>query len=248
LIENTQAAYKRLGSVIKDARLAGEIDWLTIVDRTRTLRGNSHWNSPAEIIRGCVYSYAERKWADQNIRFEAWIEKDALIGVISGICDDLDIDYFSCRGYTSSSSMWRAARRMLRYNQKDQKVVVLHLGDHDPSGIDMTRDIQDRLRMFGADVEVRRIALTMKQIREYTPPPNPAKLSDSRSAQYCRAYGYDSWELDALEPQVLSDLIEREVLDGRDEEVWAESLAHEELNRDRLRWVSDHWDEVQENA
>jgi len=248
LIENSQAAYKRLGSVINDARLAGEIDWLTIVDRTRTLRGNSHWSSPADIIAGVVYSYAEKKWADQGIRFEVWIEKDALIGVISGICDDLDIDYFSCRGYTSSSSMWRAARRMIRYNQKDQAVVVIHLGDHDPSGIDMTRDIQDRLSMFGANVEVRRIALTMDQIRQYTPPPNPAKLTDSRAAEYCSRYGYDSWELDALEPQVLSDLIEREVLEGRDEAVWAESLAHEEKNRERLEWVSDHWDELMENA
>lgn len=81
-----------------------------------------------------------------------------------------------------------------------ERRVILHLGDHDPSGIDMTRDISDRLELFGADVEVKRIALNWDQIDEFTPPPNPAKLSDSRAGAYIAEYGDESWELDALEP------------------------------------------------
>jgi hypothetical protein len=246
LIENSQRAYKRLGSVISDARLAGEIDWLTIVDRTRSLRGTTTWDDPQEIIRNSAYGYTEDKWADQEVMVEAWIEKDALIGVISGVCNELEIDYFSCRGYTSSSSMWRAARRMIRYNQRGQRVVILHLGDHDPSGIDMTRDIEDRLHMFGADVEVRRIALSMDQINEYQPPPNPAKLTDSRAAEYCAEYGYDSWELDALEPQVMADLIENEVLTERNEYTWEFSLENQEINRRVLTEISENFEDVRQ--
>ena len=84
--------------------------------------------------------------------------------------------------------------------------MIIHLGDHDPSGIDMTRDIQERLQMFGADVYVKRVALTMNQIGTYNPPPNPAKITDSRASKYIDEYGNESWELDALEPQVITDL------------------------------------------
>ena len=171
LIENTQRAYKRLGAVVSDARLAGLIDWSAITDRTRTLRGNSHWSSPEGVIDSAYYGYREDKWSSQPTRVEAWIEKDALLGVISRVCTRLDIDYFSCRGYPSQSAIYTAAQRFKDYNEEGQKVVVLHLGDHDPSGLDMTRDINDRLKLFEVpDFEVRRIALTPEQVSTYNPP------------------------------------------------------------------------------
>ena len=244
LLENSQKSYKRLGSIINDARLAGMLSWTTIVDRTRSLKGLAHWNSPASIIESSAYSYREQKWSDQPVRIEAWIEKDALIGVISGVCNELEIDFFSCRGYTSQSEIWKAARRFKRYNDRGQRVIVLHLGDHDPSGIDMTRDIRDRLAMFGADVEVRRIALTHAQVLHYAPPPNPAKLTDSRAADYVAQYGYESWELDALEPDVMSNLIRDEVLDERDEDLWEAALDHERGQKAVLSQCAERWEEV----
>lgn len=148
LIPNRQSEYKRLGSIISDARLAGLIDWLAIEDRTRSPRGNPHWSSPESIIQSCADGYAIDKWADQPCRIEVWIEKDALTGVIAPACNELDIDYFACRGYSSLSAQWAAGKRFLRYCQDDQKVVVLHFGDHDPSGIDMTRDNRKQTKMF----------------------------------------------------------------------------------------------------
>lgn len=107
LIPNKDSEYKRLGSIINDARLAGLIDWEHITDRTRNLRGNAHWEQPQDIMRSAAYSFAIDKWADQDYRPEVWIEKDALVGVIEGVCKTLDIDFFSCRGYTSQSSTLR---------------------------------------------------------------------------------------------------------------------------------------------
>lgn len=94
--------------------------------------------------------------------------------------------------------MWSAAQRFISQDYRDNRVII-HLGDHDPSGIDMTRDIQERLQMFGADVYVKRVALTMNQIGTYNPPPNPAKITDSRASKYIDEYSNESWELDALE-------------------------------------------------
>ncbi|MEU0522731.1 hypothetical protein [Streptomyces niveus] len=243
-IANRQTEYKRLGSIVNDARLAGLLDWDFIVDRTRNLRGLSHWDSPESIIRSVAYGYRTARWSNQPHRVEVWIEKDALVGVITGACQRNDVDYFSCRGYTSQSELWGAARRMKRYEQSGQKPVVIHLGDHDPSGVDMTRDIQERLELFGATVDVRRIALNMDQVEEHQPPPNPAKLTDSRAAGYIEQHGHSSWELDALEPTLLDQLIEDEIHAWRDDALWDAATRAMERERDLLEAVSRRWSDV----
>ncbi len=229
LIPNTQREYKNLGSVINDARLAGMISWHSIVDRTRNLQKNGHWSSPKEIVQQCATSFQIDKWEFQENRVEVWVEKDALVGIVESVCSDLDVSYFSCRGYTSQSEMWSAAQRLQRFADKSgQTPVIIHLGDHDPSGIDMSRDISDRLELFMGGMKVNRIALNMDQVRKHKPPPNPAKITDSRASQYIKIHGTKSWELDALEPKVLSKLITDTVLSYRDEDEW-ESAVKKEL-------------------
>ncbi|MGP3914375.1 hypothetical protein [Nonomuraea sp. 10N515B] len=245
-IANKQTEYDRLGAIINDARLAGLLDWNYIVDRTRNLRGLSHWDSPDEIIQGSAYSYRTERWANQHTRVEVWIEKDALVGVIAGVCQRYDVDYFSCRGYTSQSEMWGAAQRLLRYEKAGQDTVIVHLGDHDPSGVDMTRDIDDRLELFGASTNVVRIALNMDQVEEHQPPPNPAKLTDSRASGYIAQHGRSSWELDALDPATLARLIEEEIEAWRDEAQWERDTAVMERERALLTAVSERWAEVAE--
>jgi intein/homing endonuclease len=183
------------------------------------------------------------------IAHNCWIEKDALIGVIARVCQELDVPYFSCRGYTSQSEMWSAAQRLLGYARDGQRPMIIHLGDHDPSGIDMSRDISDRIELFmtyhGLDpASVKRIALNMNQVEEYDPPPNPAKFTDSRASGYVAQYGTSSWELDALEPMVMATLIREEVYDVRDEALWAVKVEEEQLSRDQLRKVAMNWDEI----
>lgn len=275
LLANKDANYKRLGSIVNDARLSGYLDWDYIVDRTRNIRGLAHWENPAEIIEATARSFRHELWKDQPERVEVWIEKDALTGVIEGVCQRNDVDFFSCRGYTSQSEMWSAAQRLRAYVEAGQAVTVLHLGDHDPSGIDMTRDIQERLNLFVltdiyqgnevggstyADVDrfcervfgcrgrinVERIALNMDQVEEYDPPPNPAKLTDARAQGYIAEHGHSSWELDALEPTVLDALIEGHIQDHRDPDLWAEAKAVQTQERRVLSAVSERWGEVAE--
>lgn len=228
LIANTQRVYKNLGAVISKARMAGLLDWDYIVDRTRNLEELPHWGSAASILRSAADGFQLDRWKEQSCRVEVWIEKDALTGVIEGICNELDVPYFSCRGYTSQSEMWRAAQRHHDHHAMGQNTIVVHLGDHDPSGIDMTRDIQDRLWKFEAyDTEVNRIALNWNQIEEFNPPPNPTKLTDSRSDGYVSKFGHESWELDALEPSVMVGMVRDEVLTYRDEDIYETTMVRE---------------------
>lgn len=242
-IPNNERSYKNIGNLINDGRLAGLIDWYSITDRTRNLRSNSHWDNPADVIASARYSYLLNKWDGQPNYVEVWVEKDALVDIVGQACRPLDTPYFSCRGYTSQSEMWSAAQRFISQDYRDNRVII-HLGDHDPSGIDMTRDIQERLQMFGADVYVKRVALTMNQIGTYNPPPNPAKITDSRASKYIDEYGNESWELDALEPQVITDLITNEVTALRNDEIYRSVCDSEERGKDELKMIERNYDKA----
>lgn len=247
LIPNTQQSYKRLGKIVNDGRLAGAIDWDSITDRTRNLQSNSHWSSPESIIDSAAAGYEIDKWAGQDKRVEVWIEKDALVGVIESVCTENDVPFFACRGYNSQSEMWRAAMRLRRYSERGQDPVIIHLGDHDPSGIDMTRDTIDRLQLFApGKIEVERIALNMDQVEEYGPPPNPAKVTDSRAVDYIAKFGHDSWELDALEPMVIVELVRDKIHDIRNQAHWTESVEREDQERQLLTNVAERWADVVE--
>jgi hypothetical protein len=283
LIPNSQESYKRLGSIINKGRMAGLLDWDYIVDRTRNLQGLSHWDSPTEIVEAISRQFRLDKWATQPTRIEVWVEKEALAGVIQRAANAEDVAWFSCRGYVSQSELWGAAQRLGEYIRAGQNVVILHLGDHDPSGIDMTRDIRERLETFVAqdwlnefpehfpDDSVRvsdifsdmrdrlrpreslvlpeplvvdRIALNMDQVEEYDPPPNPAKLTDSRGENYVELYGRNSWELDALEPTVLGELIADGIDARRDDQAFEEVESEERLHRTLLAKAARRWPEV----
>ena len=279
IIPNKQTEYKRLGSIINDARLAGLIDWDLMQDRTRNLEKLAHWDTPGGVIESAAHSYHRDLWEGQDNYVEVWVEKDALLSVIERPCNEWDVPFFACRGYTSQSEMWSAGQRLLGKIREGRNAKIIHLGDHDPSGVDMTRDIESRLRMFishhrlrdyakaipqkdnetegdfltrvgkqdyDSCLEVNRVALNMDQVREYNPPPNPAKITDSRAGGYVAEHGDESWELDALGPDVLIELIETTVQEYLDVDLWQEKKSQQEEERKVLNEASAHWESVAE--
>lgn len=247
-IPNNMKSYKNVGSLINDARLAGLIDWDAIEDRTRNLKRLPHWDSPETIIRACAEQYRQDWWRNQLYYVEVWVEKEALANVVERVTNSLSVPYFCCRGYVSQSEMWSAAQRfsqLQRYGGKH--IVLLHLGDHDPSGIDMSRDIQERLTLFGVREDLfkfERIALNMGQIKQFNPPPNPAKTTDSRYEGYIDQYGEESWELDALEPQVIHDLITDKVSEYNDPDEERRVKIKVASERQVMEDIADDWDNV----
>lgn len=244
--KNATPNYKWIGGIINGARLAGLIDWNAIEDRVRNLVKPSHWNDKRDIINSAADSYALDKWQGQEERAEVWVEKEALIDIVEHACEPLDVSCYACKGYLSQSEMWRAAQRFRGQRREDQEPVVIHLGDHDPSGVDMSRDIRERLEMFGANIEVIRIALNMDQIRQYSPPSDPAKQTDSRCSGYVEKYGDESWELDALEPSVLHELIQNEIRKHLDQELYDKREELQEEQREPLRKAAERWGEVED--
>jgi hypothetical protein len=249
LLTNSDRSYKRLGSIINDARLAGLMDWAHIQDRTREIAGGfGGYRNPGEFMDSMASRYIERLWRDQSYRPEVWVEKDALKDVVGQACGPYRVPYFSCRGYVSQTAMYDAAKRIESRVEQGLIPVLIHLGDHDPSGIDMSRDIEDRLTlMSGTTIRVQRIALNMDQVEQYGPPPNPAKLTDSRGSSYVEEYGNESWELDALEPSVLTSLIQDAIEEVLDRDTFDAAYEHEQEQTERIRQVAERFTDLDAN-
>jgi len=238
--KNADPNYKWLGGLINDGRLVGVVDWNSIVDRTRHVVRNTHWDNPSQILQSAANGYSIDTRRDQPTYIEVWVEKESLAGILERACEPMDIPYFCCKGNVSQSAMWRASRRII--SQDNDKVVVLYLGDHDPSGMDMSRDVQDRLDLFNADVHVDRIALNLDQIKKLNPPPSPAKVTDSRYAAYVEEFGDDSWELDALDPRTINELITKEANALTDTKKRRALIKEQESQREKLQTIADRYD------
>jgi hypothetical protein len=243
-IENTMRSYKRLTSLVNDARLAGYMDWESIEDRTRAFDKRAAWESGRDILQAVAGQYHKNLWHTQPNRVFLVVEKDALSGVFAGVCRELDIPLLAAKGYPSVSVVRDFVKTDILPAQEDGKeCVLLHFGDHDPSGIDMTRDLEDRIRLFtyGQGVEVVRCALNMAQVKRFKPPPNPAKMTDSRFDGYEAKFGKSSWELDAMKPQYLNELVREHAMKYVDQEAW--ELRHAEIaaTRARLKKLADAW-------
>lgn len=246
-LENTERSYKRLGSIITDARLAGEISWSAINDEHRDSAHRPDANEDErEALYGIDSFISLDMWARQGKYVEVWVEKVALHSIVSNACIRYRVPNMACKGYLSATEAWLAGQRFKQARAEGLDCYLLHLGDHDPSGMDMTRDNAERVELFshGAYVDVRRLALNMDQVQQYNPPPNPAKLTDSRGTGYVKKFGTKSWELDALEPKVIEQLIKSEIESLIDGKVWDATRNEEAEKREILVGLYDHWDDV----
>ena len=219
VIPNNDKQYKKLSRILKEGRLAGIVDWEAIEDRLRKVSKVTTWNTPKQILETAKRQFTLDRLQDQETYLEVWVEKDALSQVVERAASQYQVPVLVNRGYGSVSAIFETYKRFSNELSHDKKkAIILYLGDHDPSGLDMVRDIRERLSFmlqrdgFQYLVEVQHIALTKEQIQQYSPPPNPAKLSDTRAKKYIKEHGAVSWEVDALEPRVLNQLIVDEIL------------------------------------
>ena len=147
---------------------------------------------------------------------------------------------------SSQSAMYEAGKRYIENCRNGRYPHLIYLGDMDPSGEDMVRDISDRLEMYNVgELQVTKVALTMEQVESYKPPPNPAKMSDSRAAKYVDKHGTSSWEVDALPPAALSKIIREELSSLVDREMMDKIVAQEEVDKRAVREIARAYAEKQ---
>lgn len=232
--ENSDRSYKNLGWLISEARLCGLIDWSAIDDLGRVPALPS-WDTDLGTflsqMRDMGSAYALDRWAGQDYYIELHVEKQAAQSVLKPVAETFGIGFSMNRGYSSQTAFYDAGKRFIAAAEDGKECICLYAGDHDPSGEDMVRDFEDRMQLFGAPVEMRKIAITMPQIKQFKCPPNPAKITDSRAKAYIERHGNQSWELDALDPKELRKVFEKEIKSLIDTKAMQAVLAREQRER-----------------
>jgi len=222
--KNNPKSYNKFGNIISKGRRAGVIDWGAIEDRGRKLLGFEEHTNVDSFFEDLEYNYHVNLWKNQRYRVEVWAEKDAVTNVVQAACDPFGVDYMANKGYSSDSALYRAAQRIKHHmTYSEQFTIVIYIGDHDPSGIDMTRDLSERMQLFGGwkdKFPIYRIALNYDQVEAMSLPPDPAKTADPRGFGYIEKYGTNAWELDAIPPDILKEIIQdgiKEFIDDEDD-------------------------------
>lgn len=244
IIPNTKSDYNKLGDLLSDARMGGYVDWNSIEDRGRVPKRHGEWTSLEDILDSVQSSFRLPRWEHQENYVELWSEKDALASVLQPITDHYHINLVINKGYSSTSAMYFASKRLEDAVEQGKDITILYLGDHDPSGLDMDRDIRDRMEVFQIEgLDVRRIGLTMAQVRMLNPPPNPAKITDPRAEGYIAEHGDISWEVDALPPEELDRLVRDSIEALTDMDYYNRVIAQEE----RLKgWLLNQIEDAEE--
>lgn len=264
-IPNNDKVYKKLSNILDDCRYSGYIDWEAIEDRGRSIDQAYYEEDVAGALERTLDYYKLNRQDGQDVHIEVWTEKDAISNIIKRAVAPYTIIMAVNKGYTSSSAIYKSYKRFSGVLNEGKKVVVLYFGDHDPSGLDMIRDIyerhllmfcngeqiddlvvaewineygsttnDDKLEFIKENFKVVPIGLTMEQIKEYAPPPNPAKITDPRAAWYIKQHGKKSWEVDALKPEVMIKIVKDSVLKYISEPTYYNVLAKEKEDKAKL--------------
>lgn len=232
IIPNRVQEYSKLSNVMVAARMCGHTDWDFLEDRLRIPYLEYAVDGVEDALADTINQYKRDRQEGQPSLIEVWTEKDAVSNILRRVTKWYHVNLLVNRGYSSCSAMYRAAER---FKTNKKPVAILYVGDHDPSGLDMLRDIEERLFEFETEmIEVVHVALTMEQIEEFNPPPNPAKVTDPRATGYIARHGESSWELDALSPSDLERIVREAVENYLDKEQFNVILEEERSDIDRL--------------
>jgi len=246
LIDNDQKEYRKISSLVVQGRMGGLIDFDAIEDRVRVPKIPYWCENPDDAIEDTISTYRLDRQRGQGWYTEVWSEKDALSGLLYDVTRKYHVNLVINRGYSSCSAMYEAYLRFAEaVTQRGQAGQIIYLGDHDPSGKDMIRDIKDRLTEFGVGsvVDVIPVALTMDQINEYDPPPYFAKIKDPRADWYIKEFGDVAWEVDALTPPVLKGVLEDAIEERLDLDLFYDLVQQEEDDKKELNLFRDDKDD-----
>lgn len=237
-LKNAQKVYQNLSGKLSRLREDGLVPWDKIVDLNRQPKKISSWTSPAEFFENDRGSYKRDLQQGQEKYLEVWCEKAV---AISHITNKYDVHLLAGGGYRSSSALYEAAER---FRDIGKPVVILYLGDWDPSGLDIERDVEIRIReIFGIEVDVQRVLLVHQDITDYKLEPNQAKPADPRAYSFIEQYGKDTYELDALPPDIIAKKLEAAIVRNMNMDLYEIQVEKGEEDEEVIEKFIDAWNE-----
>ena len=239
LIPNDRKHYQLVSRVMTKARDDGRCDFDAIVDRSRPQYSPNVFEDAGEYANVVQRGYRKDYWATQPNHVEIWVEKDAIIGSIEPTTNKLGVTIRVGRGFLSTTKAHEIASH---FASIDKPITVFYLGDHDPSGHDIERDLYARITNYGSgSFELRRLAIHKRDIALFNLPPLRIKDTDKRAAQFRAQHGEQCVELDALPPDELRERIKDAVEELQDGELWNRAVAVEEVEMASIHDAAVMW-------
>jgi hypothetical protein len=239
ILQNTPKEYKRLGAVMTTLREAGEVPRTWIVDHVRATLKPSSWTGLADFGDTVREAYRKDFWASLGHHVEILVEKDAIAGTIQPVTAEFDIALRVVRGYSSVSFAGEIADEWLRI---EKPIYAYYLGDFDPSGFDLERDLQGKLTRYSGRVAYwNRLAVQQTDFSEHDLVRLPVKHSDRRARGFVERHGSDCAEVDALPPNELRRRVREAIISHIDQVRWSKLQEVEQAERETLAKVMERW-------
>jgi hypothetical protein len=228
------------------------------------------WADPAAYARAVQASYRRNKWAGQARDVIVVSEKGTVRGTLAPVLDTYEVDFFPVGGYGSTTRVYDLAQRATAA----RPLVILYLGDYDPSGLHMSEvDLPRRLAFHAmreahavtrgearawsnalvdryleaAGLVFRRLALTRADTETLGPRvsfPASDKQHDSRYAWFVQHYGRRCWELDAMNPNELRTRVETALEAEIEPVAWARYVRAEAAERESIETIVRPWNGI----
>lgn len=224
--------------LLKEAREKGFIPWEWIVDETRSLERIATWDDPEEYAKNVASSYRRDFWNQQPLRVQVWSEKGTVRGVLRPVLDRYAVAFSVVHGFNSATAVHDAAE-----DDDGRELVVLYVGDIDPSGLYMSEvDLPKRLAGYGGDhITLKRIALTREQVTNLPSFPATDKHKDPRYKWFVTNHGDRCWEIDAMDPNDLRAAVEKAIVEHIEPVAWKRCEEINQAEHELLKTILDNW-------
>jgi hypothetical protein len=241
-VDKTEKEYKAtIVRLCSEMRLDGSLPWSWVNDNTRWMRKPSSHGSMADILDAAANTYTRSLWQNTDEYVEIWLEKDALSGVFYDVTSPYQVPLMVTRGYPSLTFLHDSAYTLVA---QQKPAHIYYFGDFDPSGVDISRNVEERIRQFVAEyrypvsIQFTRVAVNKEQIALYNLPTRPTKKTDTRSSSFD---GDASVEVDAIPPNILREMIRGCITPHLPMDEIQRHLQIQQLERDSLLAVSQRF-------
>jgi hypothetical protein len=226
------------------ARQQGIVPWAWIVDETRHAERPGTWANPETLLVAAVRQYRRDRWQHQAHRVEVWSEKGTVRGTLAPLLEAYGVTFQVAHGHTSWTKSHDAADD---YRRDSRPMTILYVGDCDPSGMHMSEvDLRNRFTWEQVPVQVRRLTILADDARRLGLPSFPAsdKKTDTRFKWFVREYGDTCWELDAMNPNDLREMVRVAIEEYIDWDAWQRCERVEAAERRSLTEILGTWHRV----
>ena len=228
VVGKTEQGYEQVAAQVLAMRRAGVLPYSFIADNTRWMRKPRTYDGLAAFFEEGAKAYRRALWTGRNVYVEVWCEKDAIAGILREITDEWDVPLLVVRGYSSETFAFNAAEQI---KSMGKETYIYYFGDWDPHGVGISRDIERKLRGFGARFSFTRVAVTGEQVRSGGLPTRPPKAKDPKS----RTWLGPCVEVDAVPANTLRDMVRSCIERHVDREFLERTRKAEEAERATLR-------------